>query len=177
MYSSNRVQVYLEDGRVGEMEICPPRESHQEDHVMKQRRVMEKVKMGIRISRFSQPSERCPPLAVLATVSSCGLCFKLEASPSPAQEQLSLLYSSCLRGNKTAVMSLGEEELHLVAMYAENINNDRPCFWAFTVAPGIYDSCLVMLNLRCLATFACASGETSHALTRRSISEEKILCI
>lgn len=47
-------------------------------------------------------------------------------------------------------MSLGEEELHLVAMYAENINNDRPCFWAFTVAPGIYDSCLVMLNLRCL---------------------------
>ncbi|CAN7031891.1 hypothetical protein IGI04_031127 [Brassica rapa subsp. trilocularis] len=153
MYNnSNRVQVYLEDGRVGEMQICPPRESHQEDQVMKQRRVMEKVTMGmgIRISRFSQPSERCPPLAVLATVSSCGLCFKLEASPSPPQEQLSLLYSSCLRGNKTAVMSLGEEELHLVAMYAENINNDRPCFWAFTVAPGIYDSCLVMLNLRCL---------------------------
>ncbi|KAF8115018.1 hypothetical protein N665_0030s0065 [Sinapis alba] len=152
MYNSNRVEVYLEDGRVGEMEMYPPpRESQQEEeHVMKQRRVMEKVKMGIRISRFSQPSERCPPLAVLTTVSSCGLCFKLEASASPAQEQLSLFYSSCLRGNKTAVMSLGEEELHLVAMYTEDINNDRPCFWAFTVAPGIYDSCLVMLNLRCL---------------------------
>lgn len=112
MYSSNRVQVYLEDGRVGEMEICPPRESHQEDHVMKQRRVMEKVKMGIRISRFSQPSERCPPLAVLATVSSCGLCFKLEASPSPAQEQLSLLYSSCLRGNKVILLLYGTSKPH-----------------------------------------------------------------
>ena len=51
---------------------------------------------------------------------------------------------------QTAVMSLGVEELHLVAMCSEDINNDRPCFWAFTVAPGTYDSCLGMLNLRCL---------------------------
>lgn len=47
-------------------------------------------------------------------------------------------------------MSLGEEELHLVAMCSENISNYRPCFWAFTVAPGVYDSSLGMLNLRCL---------------------------
>ncbi|ESQ55201.1 hypothetical protein EUTSA_v10024324mg [Eutrema salsugineum] len=154
MYNSNRVEVYHEDGRVGELEIYPPTESQQqqEDDVTKQRKkkVMEQVKMGIRISHFSQPSERCPPLAVLTTVSSCGLCFKLEASASPAQEPLSLFYSSCLRDNKTAVMLLGDEELHLVAMYSENIKNDRPCFWGFSVAPGIYDSCLVMLNLRCL---------------------------
>ncbi|KAG2261061.1 hypothetical protein Bca4012_014160 [Brassica carinata] len=153
MYNSNRVQVYHEDGRVGEMEMYPPpRESDDVQRKKKQRGVMEEVKMGIRISRFSQPSERCPPLSVLTTVSSFGLCFKLGASASsPAQESLSLLYSSCLTDNKTAVMSLGgDEELHLVAMYSENINNDRPCFWAFTVASGIYDSCLVMLNLRCL---------------------------
>lgn len=47
-------------------------------------------------------------------------------------------------------MLLGEEELHLVAMYSEDVKNERPCFWAFTVASGIYDSSLVMLNLRCL---------------------------
>lgn len=111
MYSSNRVGVYHEDRRVGEMEIYPPKESEQkqqqEDDVMmkqrqkKQREVMEEMKMGIRISHFSQPSERCPPLAVLTTVSSSGLCFKLEASTSsPVQEQLCLFYSSCLRDNK-----------------------------------------------------------------------------
>ncbi|KAL1201800.1 RNA polymerase II C-terminal domain phosphatase-like 1 [Cardamine amara subsp. amara] len=154
MYSNNRVGVFHEDRRIGEMEICPSRElqQQQEDDVMKQRKkkqreVMEKAKMGIRISHFSQSSDRCPPLAVLTTISSFGLCFKLEASSSPAQESLSLFYSSCLRETKTAVVLLGEEELHLVAMYSET---ERPCFWAFTVAPGIYDSCLVMLNLRCL---------------------------
>ncbi|XP_009137204.2 RNA polymerase II C-terminal domain phosphatase-like 1 [Brassica rapa] len=148
-----RVQVYHEDGRFGEMEIHPPPREPDDDVLRKkkQREVMEQVKIGIRVTRFSHPSERCPPLAVLTTVSSCGLCFKLEApASSTAQEPLTLLHSSCLTDNKTAVMSLGEEELHLVAMYSENINNDRPCFWAFTVASGIYDSCLVMLNLRCL---------------------------
>ncbi|CAF2130587.1 unnamed protein product [Brassica napus] len=148
-----RVQVYHEDGRFGEMEIHPPPREPDDDVVRKkkQREVMEQVKIGIRVTRFSQPSERCPPLAVLTTVSSCGLCFKLDApASSTPQEPLTLLHSSCLTDNKTAVMSLGEEELHLVAMYSEDINNDRPCFWAFTVASGIYDSCLVMLNLRCL---------------------------
>ncbi|XP_056859097.1 RNA polymerase II C-terminal domain phosphatase-like 1 isoform X2 [Raphanus sativus] len=149
MYNSNRVQVYHEDVRVGEMEIHlpPPRE----DDVMKER-VMEQVKMGIRVGRFSQPSQRCTPLSVLTTISSSGLCFTLEASASatPAHDPLTFFHSSCLRDNKTAVMSLGEEELHLVAMCSENINNYRPCFWAFTVPPGVYDSCLGMLNLRCL---------------------------
>lgn len=108
MYSNNRVGVYLEDGRIGELEIYPPKESQQqkqEDDVMKQRKkkqreVMEQVKIGIRISHFSQPSERCPPLSVLTTISSSGLCFKLEASSSPAQKPLNLFYSSCLRENK-----------------------------------------------------------------------------
>lgn len=98
MYNSNRVQVYHEDVRVGEMEIHPPRE----DDVMKERKkkVMEEVKMGIKISSFSQPSKRCTPLAVLTTISSSGLCFKLEASPTPAHEPLSVFHSSCLRDQK-----------------------------------------------------------------------------
>ncbi|CAH8346106.1 unnamed protein product [Eruca vesicaria subsp. sativa] len=152
MFNGNRVQVYHEDVRVGEMEIHSPRESQQEDDVLKQgrKKVMEEVKMGIRISRFSQPSKRCTPLSVLTTVSSSGLCFKLEALATPGHDPLSVFHSSCLRDKKTAVMSLGEEELHLVAMCSEDINNHRPCFWAFTVAPGTYDSCLDMLNLRCL---------------------------
>ena len=45
-------------------------------------------------------------------------------------------------------MLLGGEEIHLVAMHSRNV--DRPCFWGFIVALGLYDSCLVMLNLRCL---------------------------
>ncbi|KAL9818347.1 RNA polymerase II domain phosphatase-like 1 [Arabidopsis thaliana] len=179
MYSNNRVEVFHGDGRLGELEIYPSRElNQQEDDVMKQRKkkqreVMELAKMGIRISHFSQSGERCPPLAILTTISSCGLCFKLEASPSPAQESLSLFYSSCLRDNKTAVMLLGGEELHLVAMYSENIKNDRPCFWAFSVAPGIYDSCLVMLNLRCLGIVFDLDETLVVANTMRSF-EDKI---
>ncbi|KAG7546671.1 FCP1 homology domain [Arabidopsis suecica] len=181
MYSNNRVEVFHGDGRIGEMEIYPSRElqqQHQEDDVMKQRKkkqreVMEEAKMGIRINHFSQSGERCTPLAVLTTISSCGLCFKLEASPSSPQEPLSLFYSSCLRDNKTAVMLLGGEELHLVAMYSENIKNGRPCFWAFSVAPGVYDSCLVMLNIRCLGIVFDLDETLVVANTMRSF-EDKI---
>ena len=49
---------------------------------------------------------------------------------------------------QTAVMPMGDYELHLVAMYSRNSN--RPCFWGFNVARGLYNSCLVMLNQRCL---------------------------
>lgn len=50
---------------------------------------------------------------------------------------------------QTAVVSLGGDELHLVAMRSRR-NDLLPCFWGFNVAPGLYESCLVMLNLRCL---------------------------
>ncbi|XP_058730856.1 RNA polymerase II C-terminal domain phosphatase-like 1 [Vicia villosa] len=101
----------------------------------------------IQISHFSQPSERCPPLAVLHTIASCGVCFKME-SKTQHQNQLFHLHSLCIRENKTAVMPLFGEELHLVAMHSRN--DDRPCFWGFIVAKGLYNSSLVMLNLRCL---------------------------
>ncbi|KAJ8545550.1 hypothetical protein K7X08_018133 [Anisodus acutangulus] len=110
----------------------------------------------IRISHYSQPSERCPPLAVLHTITSStssGISFKLEPTKSKSLNQDSpifLLHSTCLRDNKTAVMSLGREELHLVAMQSKNFGGQCPCFWGFKVTSGLYDSCLTMLNLRCL---------------------------
>ena len=47
-------------------------------------------------------------------------------------------------------MVLGGEELHLVAMPSRRNDGRSPCFWGFNVAFGLYNSCLVMLNLRCL---------------------------
>ncbi|XP_022845674.1 RNA polymerase II C-terminal domain phosphatase-like 1 isoform X3 [Olea europaea var. sylvestris] len=103
----------------------------------------------IRISHYSQPSERCPPLAVLHTITSTGIAFKSE-SLQHQDSLLSVLHATCLRDNKTAVMTLGGEELHLVAMHSRKYEGQVPCFWGFNVASGLYNSCLVMLNLRCL---------------------------
>ncbi|KAL3627703.1 hypothetical protein CASFOL_029066 [Castilleja foliolosa] len=104
----------------------------------------------IRISHYSPPSERCPPLAVLLTVSSAGICFKLESTVRNQETPLSLLHASCLRENKTAIASIGGGEVHLVAMHSRKIEGQNPCFWGFNVASSLYNSCLVMLNLRCL---------------------------
>ncbi|XP_058084156.1 RNA polymerase II C-terminal domain phosphatase-like 1 isoform X2 [Magnolia sinica] len=110
----------------------------------------------IRISHFSPPSERCPPLAVLHTIAAGGACFKMEQSKPPLSEQSEesspffSLHTACLRENKTAIMQLGEEELHLVAMSSRKNLEQYACFWGFNVMPGLYNSCLVMLNLRCL---------------------------
>ncbi|GFP94718.1 RNA polymerase ii c-terminal domain phosphatase-like 1 [Phtheirospermum japonicum] len=104
----------------------------------------------IRISHYSPPSERCPPLAVLHTVSSAGICFKLESTVKNQDSPLSLLHASCLRENKTAVASIGGGEVHLVAMHSRKFEGQNPCFWGFNVASSLYNSCLVMLNLRCL---------------------------
>lgn len=111
----------------------------------------EKLKDKIRISYYSTPSERCSPLAVLHTITSptTGVSLKMESSNINPNSQLNLLHSTCLRENKTAVVSLGADELHLVAMRSRR-NEFFPCFWGFCVAPGLYESCLVMLNLRCL---------------------------
>ncbi|TKY71675.1 RNA polymerase II C-terminal domain phosphatase 1 [Spatholobus suberectus] len=130
--------VYHEEMVLGEAEIYPEENKNMD-------------LKDIRISHFSQSSERCPPLAVLHTITSCGVCFKMESTTSQTRRQqdaLFQLHSSCIRENKTAVMPLCGEEIHLVAMYSRN--NDRPCFWGFIVASGLYNSCLAMLNLRCL---------------------------
>ncbi|XP_047333951.1 RNA polymerase II C-terminal domain phosphatase-like 2 isoform X2 [Impatiens glandulifera] len=49
----------------------------------------------------------------------------------------------------TAVVVLGEEEIHLVAMPSKQ--KKFPCFWCFAVPSGLYNSCVWMLNLRCLS--------------------------
>ena len=38
----------------------------------------------------------------------------------------------------------------MVAMRSSRIDAKTACFWGFSVAPGLYESCLGMLNLRCL---------------------------
>lgn len=50
---------------------------------------------------------------------------------------------------QTAVVLLGDEELHLVAMHSRNTER-QSCFWGFVVSAGLYNSCLDMLNVRCL---------------------------
>ncbi|KAL7088882.1 hypothetical protein ACP275_13G155500 [Erythranthe tilingii] len=104
----------------------------------------------IRISHYSPPSERCPPLAVLHTINSTGICFKLESTTKNQESPLSHLHASCLRDNKTAVVSIGGGEIQLVAMHSRKYEGGNPCFWGFNVASNVYNSCLVMLNLRCL---------------------------
>ncbi|KAF9590588.1 hypothetical protein IFM89_035906 [Coptis chinensis] len=101
----------------------------------------------IRISHFSKPSERCTPLSVLHTISNEGVSFKME---SKGDLMLGSLHSTLLTENKTAIMLLGEEELHLVAMSSRNNSEQNFYFWCFIVGNGRYASCLVMLNLRCL---------------------------
>ncbi|PPD85468.1 hypothetical protein GOBAR_DD17625 [Gossypium barbadense] len=136
--------VYQREEVLGYVEIYPRQQQQLKEEEMKE----------IRIEYLTQSSERCPPLAVLHTITCNGICFKMEPSKdssysaSEDMPRLHLLHSECIRNNKTAVMPMRDSELHLVAMYSRN--SDRPCFWGFNVGRGLYDSCLVMLNLRCL---------------------------
>ncbi|KAF5955424.1 hypothetical protein HYC85_008280 [Camellia sinensis] len=136
--------VYEGDKLLGEVEVYPQNQNQNQD----QNGVV--FDKEIRISHFSQPSERCPPLAVLHTITSNGVCFKMESKSHSQDSPLYFLHSSCSRENKTAVMLLGGEELHLVAMASRKNDGRCLCFWGFNVALGLYNSCLVMLNLRCL---------------------------
>lgn len=107
----------------------------------------------IRIHHISSLSERCHPLAILQTISSPVRC-KLEPNSNSAptgseQSPLIKLHASCFYELKTAVVLLGEEEIHLVAMPSKQ--KKFPCFWCFSVPCGLYSACLQMLNMRCLS--------------------------
>ncbi|KAF8032027.1 hypothetical protein BT93_D1049 [Corymbia citriodora subsp. variegata] len=103
----------------------------------------------IRIHHISPISDRCPPLSILHTVSSSSVRCKLEPSSPVEQANLINLHVSCLYESKTAVVLLGDEEIHLVAMPSKQ--KKSPCFWCFSVPLGLYESSLGLLNLRCLA--------------------------
>ncbi|KAF3796196.1 RNA polymerase II C-terminal domain phosphatase-like 1 [Nymphaea thermarum] len=135
------VVVYHGNTLLGEADVYPQNERFE---------AMDACKKEIRITRFSPPSERCPPLAVLHTISSCGVCFKMESKSQAQDSPLFCLYNTCLRENKTAIVPLGEEDLHLVAMPARNKLQHSSYFWGFGVSLRLYSACLSMLNLRCL---------------------------
>ncbi|GAA0151424.1 protein phosphatase [Lithospermum erythrorhizon] len=106
----------------------------------------------IRINRTSESSERCHPLSVLQTISSSVVCKLEPPNSSPGsidQSQLINLHASCFYELKTAVVVRGNEEVHLVAMPSKQMK--FPCFWCYSVPSGLYEACLGMLNMRCLA--------------------------
>ncbi|KAG8374404.1 hypothetical protein BUALT_Bualt11G0128300 [Buddleja alternifolia] len=108
----------------------------------------------IRIHHISANSERCHPLSVLQAISDSSVRCKLEPSsssdfdPNPHSALINL-HASCFYELKTAVVLLGNEEVHLVAMPSKQMK--FPCFWCYSVPCGLYAASLRMLNKRCLA--------------------------
>ncbi|KAJ0699585.1 putative protein-serine/threonine phosphatase [Helianthus annuus] len=103
----------------------------------------------IRIHHISPISERCSPLSVLLTISSSSVRCKLESFSSNVKQELLALHASCFYDLKTAVVVIGDEEVHLVAMGSKF--QRFPCFWCFVVPAQLYTACLGMLNMRCLS--------------------------
>ncbi|XP_047081587.1 RNA polymerase II C-terminal domain phosphatase-like 2 isoform X1 [Lolium rigidum] len=103
----------------------------------------------IRVSHLSPASERCPPLAILQTIAPFSVRCKLQAKTVPLNPSIHRLYLTCFNEYKSAVVVVGDEELHLVAMPSKAVN--VPCFWCCAVRAGLYASSVGMLNLRCLA--------------------------
>lgn len=137
--------IYHGDTRLGEVNICPQYEDSN---------LLNAVKEVIKISHLSPPSERCPPLAVLHTITSSPVFIKVEFNeqqPQSEQSPLKQLYNTCLKEAKTAIIPIAGKELHLVAMLSRNRRDQMPCFWGYNISSGMYNSCLGMLNLRCLA--------------------------
>ncbi|CAO1944359.1 unnamed protein product [Urochloa humidicola] len=104
----------------------------------------------IRVSHFSPPSERCPPLAILQTIAPFSVRCKLQTKLMPPLPSLERMYLSCFSEFKSAVVMVGDEELHLVAMPTKT-ENVVPSFWCCSARSGLYASSVGMLNLRCLA--------------------------
>ncbi|XP_038720593.1 RNA polymerase II C-terminal domain phosphatase-like 2 isoform X3 [Tripterygium wilfordii] len=130
--------VYHGDIWLGELDIVPMKDQN-----------FQFPNNEIRIHHISQISDRCPPLSILQTISSFSVRCKLEYSSPQEQKQLIDLNASCFHELKTAVVLLGDEEIHLVAMPSKQ--QKFPCFWCCAVPAGLYNSCLRMLNMRCLA--------------------------
>ncbi|GLJ50168.1 hypothetical protein SUGI_1067360 [Cryptomeria japonica] len=157
--------LYHGDTCMGEVCIYP----HDEEASL-----MDMIVKEIHISHFSCPSKRCSPLVVLHSIASTGFCFKMEPNGQQSQnDSLNLinLYNACLQEAKTAIVALGGNELHLVAMPSGNSQKHVPCFWGFNVVGGLYAACLGMLNLRCLAVVFDLDETLLVANTLRSLQD------
>ncbi|KAH6769245.1 carboxyl-terminal domain phosphatase-like 2 [Perilla frutescens var. frutescens] len=135
--------VYHGDLYLGELETVPMKDGN-----------FQFPNNEIRIRYISQNSERCHPLSVLQTISYASVRCKLEPCSngnlnSNEQSPLINLHAACFYELKTAVVLLGTEEIHLVAMPSKQ--KKFPCFWCYSVPCGLYNACLWMLNTRCLA--------------------------
>ncbi|GLJ50165.1 hypothetical protein SUGI_1067330 [Cryptomeria japonica] len=157
--------LYLGDTCMGEVCFYP----HDDEASL-----MDMIGEEIHISHFSCPSKRCSPLVVLHSIASTGFCFKMEPNGQQSQnDSLNLinLYNACLQEAKTAIVELGNNELHLVAMPSGNNQEQVPCFWGFNVVGGLYAACLGMLNLRCLAVVFDLDETLIVANTMRSFQD------
>ncbi|KAK7395125.1 hypothetical protein VNO78_15667 [Psophocarpus tetragonolobus] len=132
-------EVYDGDKHVGELDVNPTTPFHNFRFPSNE----------IRIHHFSAKSERCPPLSILQTIAAFNVRCKLDSSVATEQKDLISIHASCFYEMKTAVVVLNDEEIHLVSMPSKR--KKFPCFWCFAVPLGLYDACLGMLNLRCLA--------------------------
>ncbi|XP_052172563.1 RNA polymerase II C-terminal domain phosphatase-like 2 isoform X2 [Diospyros lotus] len=130
--------VYHGDSCLGELDALPVKDQN-----------FQFPNNEIRIHHLSPVSERCPPLSILQTISPFSVRCKLESSSPIEQPHLINLHASCFHELQTAVVLIGDEELHLVAMPSKL--KKFPCFWCYAVPSGLYPACLGMLNLRCLA--------------------------
>ncbi|GJN26951.1 hypothetical protein PR202_gb14920 [Eleusine coracana subsp. coracana] len=129
----------------------------------------------IRVDRLSPPSERCPPLTVFHAVAVASRCLVMESSSTATSDEppppLVAMHTACLRDKKTAVFPLGAEEIHLVAMVSKRNLQNHACFWGYKVPLGLYNSCLSMLNLRCLGIVFDLDETLIVANTRRSFED------
>lgn len=130
--------VYHGDLRLGELDAIPASDLN-----------FQFPNNEVRIHHVSPPSERCPPLSILQTISSFSVRCKLESSSPAELSHLINLHAMCFHELKTAVVLIGDEEIHLVAMPSKQ--KKFPCFWCYSVPAGLYNASLGMLNLRCLA--------------------------
>ncbi|KAI3732343.1 hypothetical protein L1987_63547 [Smallanthus sonchifolius] len=133
----NKSVVYHGEACLGELDVIPTAD-----------KTFQFPNNEIRIHHISQLSERCPPLSVLLAISSFPVRCKLESS-SPVKQPLLDLHAVCFYELKTAVVLIGDEEVHLVAMPSKL--KRFPCFWCCMVPARLYNACLGMLNMRCLS--------------------------
>ncbi|XP_057435211.1 RNA polymerase II C-terminal domain phosphatase-like 2 isoform X2 [Lotus japonicus] len=134
-----KIDVYEGDVRLGELDVVPVTAFPS----------FRFPNNEIRIHHRTLKSERCPPLSILQTISSFAVRCKLDSSLAVEQPHLINLHASCFHEMRTAVALVGDEEVHLVAMPSKR--KKFPCFWCYGAPVGLYDSCMGMLNLRCLS--------------------------